>query len=61
LTCGLFTRVYLPAGGDPAKVQLPPGVPRERAGTLIARRDATGAYRWDIRLQGEGETVFFEI
>jgi protocatechuate 3,4-dioxygenase alpha subunit len=53
--------VYLPAGGDPAKVQLPPGVPRERAGTLIARRDATGAYRWDIRLQGEGETVFFEI
>jgi protocatechuate 3,4-dioxygenase alpha subunit len=60
LTNGLFTRVYLHAGDDPAQVRLPPGVPRERAGTLIARRDANG-YRWDIRLQGEAETVFFEI
>jgi protocatechuate 3,4-dioxygenase alpha subunit len=61
LTNGLFTRVYLPAGDDPTKVQLPPGVPRERAATLIARRDANGAYQWDVRLQGEGETVFFEV
>jgi protocatechuate 3,4-dioxygenase alpha subunit len=61
LTNGLFTRVYLHAADDPAKLQLPPGVPRERAGTLIARRDAKGAYQWDVRLQGEGETVFFEI
>jgi protocatechuate 3,4-dioxygenase alpha subunit len=61
LTNGLFTRVYLHAADDPAKVQLPPGVPRERAGTLIARRDAKGTYQWDVRLQGEGETVFFEL
>ena len=61
LNNGLFTRVYLHAADDPAKVQLPPGVPRERAATLIARRDARGVYRWDIRLQGEGETVFFEL
>lgn len=33
-----------------------------RAPTLLARRDATdaNAYAWDIALQGENETVFFE-
>jgi protocatechuate 3,4-dioxygenase alpha subunit len=29
-----------------------------RLATLVARR-AGGEYRWDVRLQGEGETVFF--
>src|ERR1700687_137969 len=33
-----------------------------RLKTLIARRDgATGRFRWDVRLQGEGETVFFSF
>ena len=34
-----------------------------RAGTLIARRDASAddVFRWDIVLQGERETVFFEV
>ncbi|MBI1415697.1 MAG: protocatechuate 3,4-dioxygenase subunit alpha [Limimaricola sp.] len=35
-----------------------------RRATLIARRDDSGAlpvYRFDIRLQGEDETVFFDI
>lgn len=33
-----------------------------RAGTLIAKRDAAGAdtYAWNICLQGENETVFFD-
>jgi protocatechuate 3,4-dioxygenase alpha subunit len=31
-----------------------------RRGTLIARADGDG-YVFDIRLQGEGETVFFSI
>jgi protocatechuate 3,4-dioxygenase alpha subunit len=32
-----------------------------RRGTLIARREAgTAVYRFDIRLQGEDETVFFD-
>jgi len=30
-----------------------------RLATLIARKAAAGEYRWDVRLQGEGETVFF--
>lgn len=40
-------------------------VPEARRGTLLARRDgdADGAprYRFDIRLQGPDETVFFEV
>lgn len=29
--------------------------------TLIARKTAPATYRFDIRLQGEGETAFFEV
>jgi protocatechuate 3,4-dioxygenase alpha subunit len=37
-------------------------VPPERRGTLIAARDPGNAvYRFDIRLQGDNETVFFDI
>jgi len=32
-----------------------------RRATLIARRTGPGAYRFDIRLQGENETVFFDV
>lgn len=32
-----------------------------RRQTLIARRTAPGTYRFDIRLQGEGETVFMDV
>jgi protocatechuate 3,4-dioxygenase alpha subunit len=39
-------------------------VPAERRGTLLATRAETGesvaTYRWNIVLQGAGETVFFE-
>jgi protocatechuate 3,4-dioxygenase alpha subunit len=34
-------------------------VPRERRGTLLARREGDTTYRIDIRLQGDEETVFF--
>jgi len=60
LLCGLFTRVYLHPKDDAAAVSLPAGVPAARRGTLIGKRSAEG-YEWNIRLQGEGETVFFEI
>jgi hypothetical protein len=33
------------------------GAPRP----LIARRGNNGVYRFDLRLQGEDETVFFEV
>ncbi|MET7686483.1 protocatechuate 3,4-dioxygenase subunit alpha [Streptomyces sp. NPDC005483] len=58
----LYTRIYLP--GDEAALSADPllaRVPAERRDTLIARRQGDGTYRFDIRLQGEGETVFLEF
>ncbi len=57
----LFTRIYLP--GDEAALAADPLLTRvgHRRDTLIAREEAGGAYRFDIRLQGEGETVFLEF
>ena len=57
----LTTRIYFPEedaanGGDPV-LQL---VDAGRRATLVARDDG-GVLRWDVRLQGEGETVFFAI
>jgi protocatechuate 3,4-dioxygenase, alpha subunit len=52
----LFTRAYVPGdtlGGD----RLLSSVPAERRQTLIAARDSHGL-RFDIRLQGDKETVF---
>ena len=34
---------------------------RPRRDTLLARKPAPGAYRFDIRLQGDAETVFFDV
>jgi protocatechuate 3,4-dioxygenase alpha subunit len=39
-------------------------VPADRRGTLIAAREpgnGGAVYRFDIRLQGDGETVFFDV
>ena len=58
----LFTRIYLPENeaalaADPLLSSLDP----ERRKTLIARRDPDGGLTWDVRLQGEGETVFLDF
>jgi len=51
-----LTRVYLgEPDGDPVFDALSP----EQRATLVARRDG-GAYRFDIRMQGDDATVFFE-
>jgi protocatechuate 3,4-dioxygenase alpha subunit len=58
----LFTRIYLP--GDEAALAADPllsGLDAARRDTLIAQDDGRGTYRFDIRLQGEGETVFLEF
>jgi protocatechuate 3,4-dioxygenase alpha subunit len=58
----LFTRVYLPENAEAlAKDPLLSALDPERRKTLIARRDADGGLTWDIRLQGEGETVFLDF
>ena len=33
----------------------------DRRETLVAADDGDGSLRFDVRLQGEGETVFFEV
>lgn len=54
----LWTRVYLgePRADDPLLAALPP----ERRATLLARL-TDGRWHWDIRLQGDGETVFLDL
>lgn len=34
---------------------------QDRVPTLIAKKTGDGQYRFDIRLQGEGETIFFDM
>ena len=56
----LHTRVYLaPEDRVRADPALAPLAKSPRLGTLVARRGDGDEWRWDIRLQGEGETVFF--
>ncbi|MFI5085585.1 MAG: protocatechuate 3,4-dioxygenase subunit alpha [Actinomycetales bacterium] len=58
----LHTRVYLPEDtGALAKDPLLSTLPEDRRRTLIAAREANGDLRWDIRLQGAGETVFLSF
>jgi protocatechuate 3,4-dioxygenase alpha subunit len=65
INIGLSTRMYFPDeeaanARDPVLALVEP----LRRGTLIARREdrADGmVYVFDIRLQGEGETVFFDV
>lgn len=57
----LFTRVYfVPEGEDEPTDALLDGLPAERRRTLLARPSVDGAYRFDVRLQGEDETVFLD-
>ena len=59
---GLVTRAYF--DGEPANVADPLlssiDDPALRA-TLIARAEAPGVWRLDIKLQGDGETVFLDV
>ena len=58
----LLTRIYFP--GDPANAEDPvlSSVPAARRESLIASPagDRAGSLRWNVVLQGAGETVFFD-
>jgi len=58
---GLVTRAYFAGDARLAEDPILALVPRQRRATLIAQPDGQGAWRLDIRLQGEGETVFLEV
>ena len=57
------TRVYFEGGSGNETDPVLALVPAERRQTLIALPDAANPNHWhlDIRLQGNGETVFFEV
>jgi protocatechuate 3,4-dioxygenase, alpha subunit len=58
----VVTRIYF-GDEEAANAQDPVlrSVPEDRRHTLIAEPDGDGGYTFDIRLQGEGETVFFAV
>jgi protocatechuate 3,4-dioxygenase alpha subunit len=63
INIGLSTRMYFPEdaalhGADPLLSLIEQ---RHRVQTLVARKDGPGKYRFDIRLQGDDETVFLDI
>jgi protocatechuate 3,4-dioxygenase alpha subunit len=56
----LFTRIYVDGERALASDPVLALVPRSRRDTLVAKR-ATGAWLFEIRLQGDTETVFFDL
>ncbi|MEO6920687.1 MAG: protocatechuate 3,4-dioxygenase [Collimonas sp.] len=60
LTRHQFCAVFLQDDSGLTQSEILLQVPAERRHTLIARKQAQGRYRWDIQMQGEQETVFFD-
>ena len=63
INIGLNTRMYFPEdtaahAADPVLGSIEQ---RSRVATLIATATGPSTYRFDIRLQGEGETVFIDV
>jgi protocatechuate 3,4-dioxygenase, alpha subunit len=54
------TRIYF-ADEDNAGDPVLKTVPQDRRDTLIAHPQGAGEYRFDVHVQGDGETVFFRI
>ena len=57
----LITRLYFDDEDANASDSILQLVPQERRRTVIATMVDTATYRFDIRLQGSGETVFFDV
>lgn len=61
LTHHLFTRVYFPEDESAHEHDPVLSLAGERGETLIAVADGIGSYRFDIRLQGDAETMFLDF
>jgi protocatechuate 3,4-dioxygenase alpha subunit len=60
----LYTRIYFDGEAANAADPVLALVPAERRATLIASREpgnGNAVYRFDIHLQGDNETVFFDV
>ncbi len=55
-----FTAVFLEDDTGLAQSAILNQVPEARCATLLARKTGENAYRWDIWMQTEKETVFFD-
>jgi protocatechuate 3,4-dioxygenase alpha subunit len=55
-----FCAVFLEDDAGLADAPLLAQVPAGRLATLIAAKAGALEYRWDVRLQGDAETVFFD-
>ncbi len=56
-----LTRVYFAGQLDNDRDLVLQAVPAHRRATLVAARSAPSEYQFDVIVQGEGETVFFDV
>ena len=61
INVGLQTRMYFEDEDNTADPVMTLIEQVDRRQTLLARKVGPGHYRFDIRLQGEGETVFLDV
>jgi len=61
INIGLSTRIYFEDEDNEGDLLLSRIEQRPRVETLIAKKTGPGEYRFDVRLQGEGETVFIDL
>mgnify|MGYP001318798947 CR=1 FL=1 len=61
INIGLQTRLYFEDEDNSTDPLLNRIEQRQRVQTLVAKKTGPGQYRFDIRLQGENETVFLDL
>ena len=61
INIGLNTRLYFEDEDNSADPVMNLIEQVDRRETLLARKTGPGTYRFDIRLQGDGETVFMDV
>jgi protocatechuate 3,4-dioxygenase alpha subunit len=61
MTMQSTTRIYFDDEVMTATDEVVNIVPADRRATIIAKKTAPGVYRFDIHLQGDNETVFFDV
>ena len=61
INIGLHTRIYFEDEDNSTDPLLARIEQQPRVDTLIAKKTGKGQYRFDVRIQGEGETVFLDL
>ena len=57
----LYTRIYFDGEAANASDSVLALVPADRRATLIAKKTGGNVYTFDVHLQGDNETVFFDV